>query len=51
MTRVDKINSVVQQNLISIRVVKAYVRSKYEKDKFKLSNDELRDSAIFAEKY
>ncbi len=50
MSRVDKINSVIQQNLISIRVVKAYVRARHEKDKFKLSNDELRDSAVFAEK-
>ena len=31
----DKFNSSVQENLIAIRVVKAYVRSKFEKEKFK----------------
>lgn len=46
----DNFNNYIQEKLIGIRVVKAYVRSKYEKDKFRISNDELRDASIFAEK-
>lgn len=46
----DKFNTSIQENLIAIRVVKAFVRAKHEKDKFKVSNDELKDASIFAEK-
>ncbi len=46
----DRFNTSIQENLISIRVVKAFVRSKYEKEKFAISNDELKAAAIFAEK-
>ena len=46
----DKFNTSIQENLISIRVVKAFVRSKHEKEKFQISNDELKAAAIFAEK-
>ncbi len=46
----DKFNTSIQENLIAIRVVKAFVRARHEKDKFAASNDELRDASIFAEK-
>ena len=46
----DKFNTSIQENLIYIRVVKAFVRSKHEKEKFQISNDELKAAAIFAEK-
>lgn len=46
----DKFNNSIQENLIAARVVKAFVRAKHEKEKFKVSNDELRDASIFAEK-
>ncbi len=46
----DKFNTSIQENLISIRVVKAFVRSKHEKEKFAISNDELKAASIFAEK-
>ncbi len=46
----DKFNNFIQENLIAARVVKAFVRARYEKDKFKISNDELKDASIFAEK-
>lgn len=46
----DKFNTSIQENLIAMRVVKAFVRAKHEKDKFKVSNDELKDASIFAEK-
>lgn len=46
----DKFNTSIQENLIAARVVKAFVRAKHEKEKFKISNDELKDASIFAEK-
>ena len=39
--RIDDLNRVVQENLIGIRVVKAYVREKEEKDKFHNASDNL----------
>lgn len=46
----DGFNGSIQENLINIRVVKAFVRSKYEKDKFKTANDNLLAAALHAEK-
>lgn len=46
----DQFNNAIQENLIAARVVKAFVRAKHEKDKFSISNNELRDASIFAEK-
>lgn len=39
--KIDNINRVVQENLIGIRVVKAYVREDREKDKFHKASDDL----------
>ena len=50
MKKVDGLNSSVQETLISIRVIKAFVRATHEKKKFQLSNDELRDASIAAER-
>lgn len=47
---VDGMNASVQENLISIRVVKAFVRSDFEKKKFKKANDDLTEASISAEK-
>ncbi len=46
----DGFNGSIQENLTNIRVVKAFVRSKYEKDKFKTANDKLMGAALHAEK-
>jgi ATP-binding cassette subfamily B protein len=46
--RIDAVNSTVEENLIGIRVVKAFVRERHEKVKFKKSNDELSAKAIKA---
>lgn len=46
----DGFNGSIQENLTNIRVVKAFVRSKYEKDKFKTANDNLLAAALHAEK-
>lgn len=39
--KIDALNGVVQENLIGIRVVKAFVREEHEKAKFKTANDNL----------
>lgn len=46
----DGFNASIQENLTNIRVVKAFVRSDYEKDKFKTANDNLFKASIHAEK-
>lgn len=46
--KVDKINNVVQENLTSIRIVKSFVRDKYESKRFKAANDDLMESAMRA---
>lgn len=50
LKKIDGLNSSVQENLVAIRVIKAFVRASHEKDKFKASNDELKSASIAAEK-
>ncbi len=47
-SRVDRVNAVIQENLIGIRVVKSFNRQKHEEMKFKERNDSLRDTALKA---
>lgn len=44
--RIDNLNNTLQENLVAIRVVKAFVRENFERKKFKKSNDELMESAL-----
>ncbi|HPV86698.1 MAG TPA: ABC transporter ATP-binding protein [Caldisericia bacterium] len=46
--RLDALNGTVQENLIAIRVVKAFVRETHEKLKFKKVNDDLTKAAMKA---
>jgi len=46
--KIDKLNSVVRENLINIRVVKSFTREESEIGKFSKSNEELRDTSIRA---
>lgn len=50
MKKFDGLNASVQETLIGIRVIKAFVRAKHEKEKFEISNNELKDASIAAEK-
>ncbi|QEY35819.1 ABC transporter ATP-binding protein [Caproiciproducens galactitolivorans] len=50
LRKYDAMNASVQENLISIRVVKAFVRSMHEKMKFKNANDGLMTASIKAER-
>lgn len=46
--KIDKLNGVVRENLINIRVVKSFVREDYEADKFARSSDDLRTMVVKA---
>lgn len=46
--KLDNINAVVRENLTGVRVVKAFVRSDYEKNRFGNSNTELKEVTVKA---
>ena len=46
--KIDNLNRVVQENLIGIRVVKAFVREEHEKKKFRIASDELANQGAKA---
>ena len=48
--KLDRVNSVVQENVTGARVVKAYVREDYEYDRFRRANAELRDANLRVQK-
>ena len=47
-TKLDKLNTGIQENLTNIRVVKSFVRTGYEKEKFEEANKDLKDNSINA---
>ena len=42
--KLDRVNSVVQENVSGARVIKAYVREEHETERFREANDDLRKS-------
>ncbi len=50
MKKYDALNADVQENLTSIRVVKAYVREKFEKSKFNQTADDVQNAQRAAER-
>jgi len=44
-TRLDRLNSVLQENLSGVRVVKAFVRQKHEGERFAVANEALASQA------
>ena len=50
LKKYDGLNASVQENLIAIRIVKAFVRERHEKDKFEVSADDVRRAQMRAEK-
>ena len=50
LEKYDKMNNTVQENLIAIRAVKAFVRGRYEDEKFEKSADAVRAAQVRAEK-
>lgn len=47
-TKIDRLNSVVQENITNARVVKSFVREEKEIEKFKDANDDLKNSTLRA---
>lgn len=47
-TKIDRVNAVVQENLIGIRVVKSFNRKDHVEKKFAQRNDDLRNMAMKA---
>lgn len=47
-SRLDRVNTVIQENLAGVRVVKAFARHTWESDRFGNSNDDLRDTTMDA---
>lgn len=50
LKKMDSMNKAVQENLISSRVVKAYVRGKYESERFYNTADDLRNAQLSSSK-
>lgn len=50
LKKYDKMNADVQENLVAIRVVKAFVREDYEEEKYCNSTEEVRKAQLKAEK-
>ena len=50
LAKYDALNTIIQENLIAIRVVKAFVRGKFECEKFASSADAVRRAQVSAEK-
>lgn len=44
----DKVNTVVQENLAGVRIVKAFVRADHEIKRFENANEQLRAQTVFA---
>ncbi len=50
LRKMDDLNRVVQENLSGVRVVKAFVREKYESEKFNDTATQVRNAQLSAEK-
>ena len=50
LKKYDRLNAVIQENLIGIRVVKAFVRGDFEYEKFDDIADQVRETQIKAER-
>lgn len=46
--RLDKVNSVLRENLVGMRLIKAFDRGDYEGTRFESANNNLRDKTVFA---
>jgi len=46
--KLDRVNSNIQESLQNVRVIKSFVRGKYEEERFRKSNEELMESSLHA---
>ncbi len=47
-TKLDSLNSGIQENITNVRVIKSFVRQGFEEEKFKSANDDLMNSTLRA---
>ncbi len=47
-TKLDKLNSGIQEALVNVRVIKSFVREDLEKDKFRAANEDLQENSLRA---
>ena len=47
-TKIDGLNSRIQENITNVRVVKSFVRDDFEKQTFDAANEELKDKSLHA---
>ena len=50
MKKFDGLNATIQENLVGIRIVKAYVRGEYEEEKFTKAAADVKNAQVRAEK-
>lgn len=50
MKKFDGLNATIQENLVGIRIVKAYVRGEYEEEKFTNAAADVKNAQVRAEK-
>ncbi|MCQ2591781.1 MAG: ABC transporter ATP-binding protein/permease [Treponema sp.] len=50
MRKFDTMNATIQENLIGIRVVKAFVRGEYEENKFRKAAEDVKNAQVHAER-
>ena len=48
--KIDRLNSGIQEMLTNVRVIKSFVREDYEEEKFKTTNEDLKQSSLNAMK-
>ncbi len=49
-TKLDKMNSGIQEALTNVRVIKSFVREEYENEKFRMANEDLQQNSLRAMK-
>lgn len=49
-TKLDKLNSGIQEALTNVRVIKSFVREDFEKERFRLANEDLQANSLRAMK-
>ncbi|NBH73049.1 ABC transporter ATP-binding protein [Clostridiaceae bacterium] len=47
-TKLDRLNSGIQEALVNVRVIKSFVREDFEKERFRLANEDLQENSLRA---
>ncbi len=47
-SKIDSLNTSIQENLTNVRVIKSFVREKHENERFKEANDDLMNTSLKA---